>query len=1125
MARSSKPTSVVASAARLRLTPGPRRTQKGRAGNAQRAAKYYDEVSEVWFLNNVRANAAARCIYYVALDPDEPDAEPERVEDDKVQDIWARVADQVAGQAEFIRLLELSLSVPADGWILGLNLDEPPEPDEEGENGRPAGEQWTVVPRAAVKDQADGVKAQINGQQWIELVDGRDLAIRIWRPHPFKPAEADTELRPLFDVFDEYLMIDQSVRAVARSRVARAGLLLLAKEMDLGPDDPTADSGGAEESGSSRFFAELVAHLSRPLEDESSAAALVPYVAHVPQELVEKANLIEFARDAEDFLLKRAEMLFLRIVRGLDAPPEVLAGMADLNHWCVDEQTEALTPSGWRSQNDLRVGDLVRTLNHQTGLAEWQPILDIYRADVVDEPMVSIETRNHSSLTTPDHRWPTVRVRQAGGALYSSREFVRTRQLTRAHTIPTAVPSADTPITAKYEDAFVELVAWFWTEGHSQAGSVRIAQSHTRNPERVARIRAALTCLYGPSSSSLRGSDAPAWREFEQLNRSSYGGPVTIFYLNTRASAALLEVAPGKIVSPEFICDLTTAQLALFVEVSAMADGQHCRAGRLDIWQRRSIDPDAYELALVLSGRTVVRGEDAGGYRVGVWQQDHIRPIAAAQGSGTGALSDVHYSGTIWCPVTVNQTWLARRRGTVYYTGNTAWQVDEGKFKNHWAPRIEARCALLTSIVLRPLLKAAGVADWERMRVWYDPRRLVFRPNRQQDATKGVELGGLSLATWRREHGWGDEDAPSAEEKAERLALTRGSVSPDILAQLLAAILGIVVQPSGPPSIPQLPDGDQPQEPETGPPPEEQPDADATLHSRPALTAAATGEGVRLGRRLSAIDRSLRERLHIAAEAAVRRGLERAGARVRSRALRNESTRQAVTDIPVRLVHSTLGPAVVRTLGVEEDEALDGVLAELADQFEGWTDAAALEALSLLDVEPTDLQRELLAERRGAAWAWLAAALLSLARQRLYAPDVEVPELGEAEPGQLVPIGLIRYAVALAGNRTAEPAAPVTGLAVGELILEFGQTEIESYAWEYGAFPRRPFEPHLRLDGVEFDSFEAEALANLEGWPAVPYFFPGDHAGCGCGYTVTLATGEQEGEPVALAAAAETRRR
>lgn len=43
----------------------------------------------------------------------------------------------------------------------------------------------------------------------------------------------------------------------------------------------------------------------------------------------------------------------------------------------VDEETEILTVDGWKTVHDLRVGDEVMTLNHETGMSEWLPTLEV----------------------------------------------------------------------------------------------------------------------------------------------------------------------------------------------------------------------------------------------------------------------------------------------------------------------------------------------------------------------------------------------------------------------------------------------------------------------------------------------------------------------------------------------------------------------------------------------------------------------------------------------------------------------------------------------------------------------------------------------------------------------------
>lgn len=43
----------------------------------------------------------------------------------------------------------------------------------------------------------------------------------------------------------------------------------------------------------------------------------------------------------------------------------------------MDEETEVLTANVWKTVHDLRVGDEVLTLNHETGMSEWLPVLEV----------------------------------------------------------------------------------------------------------------------------------------------------------------------------------------------------------------------------------------------------------------------------------------------------------------------------------------------------------------------------------------------------------------------------------------------------------------------------------------------------------------------------------------------------------------------------------------------------------------------------------------------------------------------------------------------------------------------------------------------------------------------------
>src|SRR5690606_24889507 len=151
--------------------------------------------------------------------------------------------------------------------------------------------------------------------------------------------------------------------------------------------------------------------------------------------------------------------------------------------------------------------------------------------------------RSHSSLTTPQHRWPVERfyrrtgkkrTRNTDGTWAATgasprngqgreRTWATTDALTDRHRIPLAAPCAAPPPALKRSDALVELVAWLWTEGHikpqsrSRLPSTGVALYQKEGPN-AARIRAALRSLFGPPVDSFprtgqRTDGQPRWRE------------------------------------------------------------------------------------------------------------------------------------------------------------------------------------------------------------------------------------------------------------------------------------------------------------------------------------------------------------------------------------------------------------------------------------------------------------------------------------------------------------------------------------------------------------------------------------------------------------------------------------
>ena len=360
-------------------------------------------------------------------------------------------------------------------------------------------------------------------------------------------------------------------------------------------------------------------------------------------------------------------------------------GWIDIGY-CVDEETEILTRQGWRSYRDLREGDVVLTLDHRLGVSAWQPVLEVCVFPARAREMVRMEGGGHSSLTTPQHRWPVERYRARAGAVRrlgadgrwtaagrAAREvtgyerlWVTTETIGDRDHIPVAAPCADLPVEPKWSDAFVELVAWFSAEGTTvpQASGAVMRRSHA-NSAHVARVRAALAEVFGPPAADLPHAEAmPRWREVADTRRA-------VFHLSAEAARRLLDAAPGGVPSFGFLLTLTRAQLSLFIETCLVA----VDAGKEGPAYRSRAAAEAYMYAVLLSGGSAtlraeppVRSRRSGRWTVEAGRRQHVAP----RPGGTGLIvSRETYHGEIWCPRTENQSWLARRDGTVYFTGNT----------------------------------------------------------------------------------------------------------------------------------------------------------------------------------------------------------------------------------------------------------------------------------------------------------------------------------------------------------------------------------------------------------------------------------------------------------------------
>ena len=348
--------------------------------------------------------------------------------------------------------------------------------------------------------------------------------------------------------------------------------------------------------------------------------------------------------------------------------------------WCVDPETEILTAEGWKSHEQLTVGEDVLTLNHETGESEWHPLKEVATFELTDAPMVEMTSRSHSSVTTPNHRWPVKRLHQWTSTTDRTREWTTSETMYAQDQIITAAPSADRPFAPVVKDDLVELVAWFWTEGHAPegAGFCFITQKKSDGKERIERcLRSVFGEPYEVTRYRRKDGSANAWTVSERHDG------VCRYRIATPHGETVLQYIDRDLHAPtmEFLLSLTPDQLNLFIEASLMADGVNSKlagkTGQQVLTQKRREAAERFQIACVLAGRPAhmrvrIRNDQDGRpnpnepcYVVNVGTTDTVQP------KRYGGYREFTYSGLVWCPVTTNHSWMARRDGKVFFTGNT----------------------------------------------------------------------------------------------------------------------------------------------------------------------------------------------------------------------------------------------------------------------------------------------------------------------------------------------------------------------------------------------------------------------------------------------------------------------
>lgn len=395
-----------------------------------------------------------------------------------------------------------------------------------------------------------------------------------------------------------------------------------------------------------------------------------------------------------------------------------------------------------------------------------------------------------------------------------------------------------------------------------------------------------------------------------------------------------------------------------------------------------------------------------------------------------------------------------------------AWWISDEAVNTHVAPSVDDILDSLTVNWFRPLLEAAGASSGNNV-LWRDLSPATVAPDQSQTAIELFKLGAISGTAVRRVTNFDEDDAPDE-----------------------------------PPPIPigeeeELPANEEPE---------------------PPIQASIDWLVQEVAKRLKEGDPPL-------AEAAVTAAVAR---RVDAKPLADidrellawlvEETQKEIDSL-LGVVEKTLTAAtdpLDESLLSRFRSRVDKKIAEAQERARRWVEGLTGRPAQFEDEEQT----------RGVGLDLIIGGVLEAIRRRLFTPSARPDPIDVGDlPDTLPPIDVLRRGLSVAGG--GEPQfddqATIDMIGNGQRIhdeLSDNGFRPELMVWRTGA-PSHPFDPHQRLEGVEFESWDSPKLAvTLDGqWISGSHYRPGDHRGCQCSVEQVLIqqtpiTEQAEGEAI-----------
>jgi DNA polymerase I-like protein with 3'-5' exonuclease and polymerase domains len=332
---------------------------------------------------------------------------------------------------------------------------------------------------------------------------------------------------------------------------------------------------------------------------------------------------------------------------------------------CVPMYSLALTRKGWKSYEELVVGEDILAYDQERNINTWTPLLE--KVKYPHEPVYSFSHgHNFKVVSTLNHRW--YGTKRNWKNMYNPCVFT-TEELNTQHRITTSAVCLSGNAGISPDDA--ALLAWLWTDG-----SIQAAAFTGRTAQAGGRRQAINGCIIQKKQKGIDYIEDLLSRMQITHSKTPHGEDGCFKY--ALSSPELREVykrvgldiqKPDKI---GFVLRLPDMAREEFLKVCHLAEGSIRKHGQWRLSQNVGEMKEAMQLASYLSGydvRVSIKKKE----EVALANFDHATLNLRTRTYVTGQRLFMDHEGVadVWCPRTKYGTWVMRQGETITITGNT----------------------------------------------------------------------------------------------------------------------------------------------------------------------------------------------------------------------------------------------------------------------------------------------------------------------------------------------------------------------------------------------------------------------------------------------------------------------